>query len=85
MRDPLGRHGPELQILVDLMRAGSIEGKRFLFMVRPHRAWVIARVSTGPPARAELPCEPVYTNLEDAERALFRLRWRELFGRDLVV
>lgn len=77
---PYGPHGVELQSLLNRMRAAPVASKLVLLVVTPHREWQLARL---PQRRGEalsvLP-GPSFMVLADAERAAFRLRWKEMFG-----
>lgn len=82
-RRPFGRHSAELHDVLVQMRSLPIPGKHFLFMTEPHEQWTLARMSTVRPLRLELQEDVVFTDLADAERHVFRLRWRQLYGSDL--
>jgi hypothetical protein len=81
---PFGGHSVELQQLLHLMRSGPILGRHFLFMTRPHAEWTLARMSTDLPLRPIL-TGTVFRDLAEAERHVFRLRWRSLTGEELKV
>jgi hypothetical protein len=82
-RCPVGHHSPNLQALLDVMRGGPLLGKYVLICRTPHREWILARHGG---ARG---CPPtpvagfVFTDIEEAERTVFRLRWKQLTGEDL--
>ena len=82
-QNPMGPHSPNLQRVLNTLRGGPLRGKYVLVCTRPHREWVLAR---HPGARGE-PIEllPVhtFTSKEEAEWAVFRLRWREHTGEEL--
>ncbi|WP_432970363.1 N,N-dimethylformamidase beta subunit family domain-containing protein [Dactylosporangium sp. CA-233914] len=77
---PFGTHSPELQSVLERMRSLPLPGKHFLYMTKPHEEWTLARLSGTAPFRLILEPETVFTDLLDAERHVFRLRWQELFG-----
>jgi hypothetical protein len=78
---PFGSHSPDLQYVLDVMRAGPVPGKHFLLMVEPHRRYELARFGTAP---SLLPIEHTgvfFDDLLEAERYVFRTRWEEIFGQ----
>lgn len=82
-RNPWGPHSAELQRILNVMRAAPVAGKHVILMSGPYRRWAVARL-TG--VRGE-PAENIeglsFDNPEDAERAVFRLRWKAHTGQRL--
>ncbi len=80
---PIGYKSPGLQRLLNLMRGLGPDGKYVLLCREPYRRWALGRL----PARRGEPAIEVpgveYSNLIEAERDVFRRRWRDLTGRDL--
>jgi hypothetical protein len=77
---PFGAHSPDLQYLLNLMRTSDVGGRYVLLMTRPHAQWTLARMpesGLGTP----LPTNATFDSLEDAEWAVFRLRWEALAGQ----
>ncbi len=72
---PIGPHGAELDAILSVLRAGPVAGKYCLICVEPHRRWVIGRLSGVRGEAPRVADNRVFHNLEDAERAVFRLRW----------
>ena len=85
MHDPLGPHSPELQRVLMVFRGGPVEGKHVLVCTRPFREWTLARMTAVRGKPVKLLKDQVFTSLEDAERAVFRLRWKQYTGRTLAV
>lgn len=81
---PFGRHSEELQRLLNRMRSAPMAGKHFLFMSRSQREWVLGRYSDGPPYRPVVDWNLAFSDLEDAEWYVFKQRWYEMFGTELV-
>ncbi len=79
---PFGVHSPDLQAVLNRMRGQPPQGKHCLLMSRPHAQWLLARM-TGEPLRPEVVPGHVFASLEDAEWAVFELRWKALTGHDL--
>ena len=81
---PHGRHSAELQRLLNRMRSEPFDGRHVLVQERKGLPYRLARL--GP-----TPVDPIsytgdtFVTLEDAEWAVFKLRWRRLFGSDLAV
>ena len=82
MREPVGRHGPELQAFLNVVRNEPLEGKYVLLCTRPHREWVLGRLPGRRGAPVAVLDGPVFTDLAEAERHVFRLRWQRLTGRE---
>ena len=80
-----GRHSGELQRVLNRMRAGVNAGRCVIICTKRHREWVLARMGQ----RAGDPIEPVpghfFQSEEEAEWVVFKLRWRELTGRELPI
>ncbi|MCE2519226.1 MAG: hypothetical protein J4G15_05295 [Alphaproteobacteria bacterium] len=83
MAAPTGFHSPNLQRLLRAMRGGPVPGKYALYKSSPGREWMLMRLSGSrdvPPTMHE---DVVFSDLEEAERHVFRLRWKQMTGRDL--
>ena len=82
-QNPLGPHSPNLQRVLNLMRGAPTAGKYCLICTKPFSEWRLARMS----GQRGVPAAPidhdVFTDLAEAEWAVFRRRWRELTGEDL--
>ena len=81
---PHGRHSAELQRVLNRMRSEPFAGRHVL--VQEHRGLPYRLARLGP-----TPADPIsytgdtFASLQEAEWAVFRLRWRNLFGSDPVV
>ena len=81
---PHGRHSAELQRVLNRMRSEPFAGHHVLIQEHKGMPYQLARL--GP-----TPADPIsytgdtFVTLEEAEWAVFKLRWRSLFGRDLAV
>lgn len=81
---PTGAHSPDLQFILEKFRKAPCAGKFVLIAIEPHRRWCLGRL-TGTrtrPVFREGPEE--FTDLAEAERHVFRLRWKALTGKDLA-
>ena len=80
-RRPIGEHSGDLQRLLNLMRNEPLQGKYVLLCTSPG-LWTLAQLSgiRGAPVRP-IP-QQVFHSREEAEWAVFRLRWQRLTGRE---
>jgi hypothetical protein len=82
---PYGRHSGELQRVINRMRAGSNEGRLVLIALERHKRWGLGRMG----AQMGDPITPMpgyeFTSFEDGEWKVFKLRWKALTGRELVL
>ena len=78
---PFGRHSPELQALLDVMRRAENCQNLILVSISPGR-WVLGErlPDFQPPRLFEA---EVFDSLEAGEWAAFRRRWHALTGREL--
>lgn len=78
-RTPIGAHSPNLQFVLQHFRMAPCAGKYVLVAIEPHRRWKLAKLTgrRGDPVRLE---DTEFTDLADAERHVFRLRWQALTG-----
>ena len=83
MADPVGFHSPNLQRLLRAMRTGPVKGKYALLMTRPGREWALIQLSGERGVAPRIWKEHVYDDLDQAEREVFRLRWKQHTGREL--
>ncbi|WP_119301339.1 hypothetical protein [Dongia deserti] len=79
---PHGRHSAELQRVLNRMRSEPFSGRYVLIQEHRNLPYRLARL--GP-----TPTDPIgytgdtFLTLEEAEWAVFKLRWCKLFGTDL--
>jgi hypothetical protein len=78
---PYGRHSPDLEAVLDRLRMVNPNGKFMLVCTQRGREWTVAHLTDEPP-RAVLHRELVFDNTPDAERAVFRLRWKIVTGSE---
>jgi N,N-dimethylformamidase len=78
---PFGRHSPELQALLNMMRRAEYCQDLILVSVSPGK-WVLGqRLPDGKPPRLFI--DKVFDCLEDGEWEAFKRRWRVLAGEEL--
>ena len=80
---PIGYKSPGLQRLLNLMRGQGPEGKHVLLCREPYRRWALGRLPARRGESVEVVPGVEYRDLIEAERDVFRRRWRDLTGRDL--
>lgn len=80
-----GRHSGQLQRVLNRMRSPYDPHRFVIVMTERHRAWTLARLRPGfYPALDPVPGYR-FASREAAEWTVFKLRWRELTGRDLPI
>ena len=85
MAAPIGLHSPNLQRLVRGMRSGPVKGKYVLLCTTPGHEWTLMRMSGERGVPPQVLEDTVFDDLLDAERAVFKLRWKQSTGRELVL
>lgn len=78
--NPIGHHSAELDAILSLLRGGDVAGKYCLICIKPHAEWVIARLSGQRGVAPRIEDNRVFQSIEDAEWAVFKLRWAAAFG-----
>ena len=77
---PIGHHSPALQRVLNVFRGEPTQDKYVLICTKPHKEWTLGQLSgeRGKPVRIFK--NQVFTNVEDAEREIFRRRWKKYTG-----
>jgi hypothetical protein len=78
--NPFGAHSPDLQYLLNILRAPGPEPFHVLLIDRPGERWTLAMMEPGRPPR---PTNIVFTDLKEAEWHVFRARWAAHAGEEL--
>jgi len=81
---PIGHHSPKLQRVLNVFRGEDAKDKYVLICTKPHREWTIGLLPGERGKPVKLLKDQVFTNVEDAEREIFRRRWEKHVGRDLA-
>ena len=81
---PFGEHSPELQYVLNYMRSRPVTQFEVLVMTDPGKRWVLAYMPTG---GVDVPkmTNQTFDRLEDAEWHVFKLRWKDITGKDLPI
>ena len=82
-QQPIGHHSPELQRVLNVFRGEPLENKYVLICRKPHKEWVLGQVSGVRGESVKILKGQVFTSLEDAEREVFRRRWKKHMGSEL--
>jgi len=82
--NPFGEHSPDLQYMLNLMRAGGAEPFHVLFVDKAGERWTLGLMQ---PDRRRAPRRTniVFADLKAAEWYVFRLRWAALAGEECPV
>ena len=84
LENPSGPHSPELQRLVNALRfEKSMTGKYVAVETKRHEEWTLAQLPAARYTPLILHHDQIFASLEDAERAIFRLRWEAATGQRL--
>tara|TARA_R110002126_G_scaffold291786_1_gene458198 strand:- start:12045 stop:12371 length:327 start_codon:yes stop_codon:yes gene_type:complete len=83
METPIGYHSPGLQRVLNRMRGADWTRKYVLVIEERYRLWRLAQLPVGRGAQVEIIEGVVYTDLVEAERDIFRRRWKDLTGQNL--
>ncbi len=84
MKTPVGHHSPGLQRVLHVFRGEPLTGKYVLVTIKPHKEWQLGRLS-GERGKPLTRLDAVYTCLKDAERDIFKRRWKDVTGQELVL
>ena len=82
-QNPIGHHSPNLQRVLNALRSGPLKGKYVLVCTKPFEEWVLALHPGERRKPIEILREHRFTSKEEAEWAVFRMRWKEHTGEDL--
>lgn len=85
LANPFGEPSAALKRLLDVMRDEPPEGRLVAIETKPGASWTIARL-TG--RRGEAPValsSYVHSSRAEAAAAIFRLRWKRMFGAEPAV
>jgi len=80
--NPFGEHSPDLQYLLNILRAPRPGEFHVLLIDRAGERWTLAMMEPGKPPR---PTNMVFTDLKEAEWHIFRARWAALAGEECPI
>ena len=82
-KTPVGYHSPALQRVLNVFRGEPVTDKYVLICTKPHQEWVLGQVTGERGKPVKILRDMVFTSIEDAEREVFRRRWKKHTGSDL--
>lgn len=82
---PLGPHSVELQRIVTRLRSERSSGHYVLVERVAHHEWVLGRLSGKRGIDVTLMENHVFTSVEEAEWAVFKLRWESVTGQAIEI
>ena len=78
LNKPFSNHTLETLKVLNKLRSTSNNGKYCLICIKPFEIWQLAKL-TGQRGKPAVPIKNKYfTNLEEAERYVFTLRWKSI-------
>lgn len=83
--NPRGRHSPDLQRVLNVMRGAPAAGKHILIFDKKRNGYVIAQLGGERGAPVIRNDKRVFEKATDAEWEVFKLRWRQHTGQDLDI
>jgi hypothetical protein len=83
MANPVAPASPGLQRVLNRMRTSTAGGKYVLVVDEPYRRWRLGRSPCVRGQPIEILEGVVFDDRLEAEREVFRRRWRELTGEEL--
>lgn len=81
--NPIGKHSPELQRILNVFRGEAMKDKYVLICLEPHKRWVLAQLTGVRGQNPKVHHNRVFTSIEEAEWHVFKLRWKKYTGKDL--
>jgi len=81
--NPVGRHSPDLRVLLNTLRMEQAGESYVLVCLEPHRRWRLAKKAAGRGGRVRFVSDTVFASPERAEWEVFRLLWKEHTAEDL--
>ncbi len=82
--NPAGPYSPELTLLVNRLRLGSMEERTILVCTKRGREWMLAKMPTVRGAKLELFEDRVFDDFDAAAWEVFRMRWQAVTGEELT-
>jgi len=80
---PIGLHSPGLQRVLNAMRFDPAGRQVILVCRKPFAEWVIGEMPAAREEPLKIEDGPVFTSREEAEREVFRRRWKSHTGENL--
>ena len=75
---PFSKHSLDTLKVLNKLRSTTNKGKYCLICIKPFKIWQLAKL-TGKRGKPAIPIKnKFFTNLETAERYVFKLRWKSI-------
>jgi hypothetical protein len=81
---PHGRHSADLQRVLNRIRSEPFAGRYILVQERKDQPYQLAQLGATPSDPISYTGD-TFVTLAEAEWAVFKLRWRRLFGSDIAI
>jgi hypothetical protein len=69
--------------VLNVFRGEPTTDKYVLVCTKPHKEWVLGQLPDGRGKPVKMLKGQVFTSVEEAEREIFRRRWKKYTGKDL--
>lgn len=82
-KTPIGQHSPGLQRVLNVFRGEPMKDKYVLICTKPHEEWALGQLTGERGKPVKVLKDEVFKSIEDAEREIFRRRWKKCTGSSL--
>lgn len=82
-KKPIGHHSPALQRVLNVFRGEPTQDKYVLICTKPHKEWVLGQLTGERGKPVKILRNMVFESIEEAEKEVFRRRWKKYTGNDL--
>jgi len=83
LAQPIGYHSPGLQRVLNRMRGVDWDFKYVLVIEERYSKWRLGKLPKARGSKVEMVDNVIYTDLLEAERDIFKRRWKDLTGQDV--
>ena len=83
LKKPIGHHSSHLQRVLNVIRGENAKDKYVLICTKPNKEWMLGLLPGERGKPVKLLHDQIFTNIEEAEREIFRRRWKKYVGQDL--
>ena len=73
----------ERLVSLGVFRGEPVKDKYVLICTKPHQEWALGQLTGERGKPVKMLTDTVFTSIEDAEREVFRRRWKKYTGSDL--
>ncbi|MFU1476372.1 hypothetical protein ACM25N_01120 [Roseovarius sp. C7] len=83
LAQPIGYHSPGLQRVLNRMRGADWDFKYVLVVEERYAKWRLGKLPKARGSKIGMVEGATYTDLMEAERDIFKRRWKDLTGQDV--